>query len=120
MALQQSLISLPLLFIALGGALSGVTSTYIGRRGTIQVACIFITIGAGGMLGTTGSFTGYMASKYIGGVGLGHIMATATAYGVECTAPSKRGMLLSLLNFGLGMGNAVPAAVLPMYLELHK
>jgi hypothetical protein len=40
-AFQQSLISLTL-FIALGLALSGVTGTYLGHPGTIQVGYVLI------------------------------------------------------------------------------
>lgn len=110
-ALQQSLISLTFLFVALGSALSGVTGHYLGRRGTIQVGCLIVAIGAGGMLGTAGNFTAYVVCKCIGGVGLGHFIAAAPTYGVECVAPSKRGMLTSLFNVGLAFGNAAAAAV---------
>jgi SP family sugar:H+ symporter-like MFS transporter len=110
-ALQQSLISVTFLFVALGGATAGITGSYFGRRGTIQVGCLLVAIGAGSMLGTSGNFTAYMVCKCIGGVGLGHIIAAAPIYGAECTAASKRGMLMALYNIGLGMGNAIAAAV---------
>ena len=55
-ALQQSLISLTSLFIALGGALAGVIGHYFGRRGTIQSGCLLVIVGASDMLGTSGSF----------------------------------------------------------------
>src|ERR1700761_4050919 len=105
-ALQQGLVSLTLLFVGLGGAASGVTGNYLGRRGTVQVGAVFAAIGAGGMLGTAGNFTAYLVCKCIGGLGLGHIIAAAVVYGAECTAASKRGMLLALYNIGLGSGNA--------------
>jgi MFS transporter, SP family, sugar:H+ symporter len=79
--LQQSLISLTLLFATIGGATSALTGRYLGRRGTMQVGSFLIAVGAGGMLGTAGNFTAYMACKCIGGVGIGKIMAGATAYG---------------------------------------
>lgn len=110
-ALQQGLVSLTLLFIALGGAISGPVGNYLGHRGTIQVGAAFAAIGAGGMLGTTGNFTAYPVCKCIGGVGLGHIIAAAPVYGAECVVASKRGMLLALYNIGLGAGNAVVATV---------
>jgi SP family sugar:H+ symporter-like MFS transporter len=110
-ALQQGLVSLTLLFIALGGAISGIVGNYLGRRGTIQVGAAFAAIGAGGMLGTSGNFTAYLVCKCVGGVGLGHIIAAAPVYGAECVVASKRGMLLALYNIGLGTGNAVAAAV---------
>lgn len=110
-ALQQSLISLTFLFVALGGGIAGLTGNYLGRRGTIQVGCLIVAIGAAGMLGTSGNFTAYVVCKCIGGVGLGHFIAAAPVYGVECVAPSKRGMLTSLFNVGLGFGNAAAAAV---------
>lgn len=110
-ALQQGLVSLTLLFIALGGAISGVVGNFLGRRGTIQVGAAFAAIGAAGMLGTAGNLTAYLVCKCIGGVGLGHIIAAAPVYGAECTLARKRGMLLALYNIGLGTGNAVAAAV---------
>ena len=110
-AVQQSLVSLTFLFVALGGALSGLTGTYFGRRGSIQIGCVFVAAGAGGMLGTSGNYAAYIACKCLGGIGLGLFISTAPAYGVECTTASKRGMLTSLFNLGLGVGNAVAAAV---------
>lgn len=110
-ALQQSLISVTFLFVAVGGVLGGATGTYLGRRGTIQFGCVLVAVGASGMLGTSGNFTAYMACKCIGGVGLGQLIAAAPVYGAECTAPGKRGMLMALYNIGLGMGNAAAAAV---------
>ncbi len=110
-ATQQSLISLTQLFGALGGILSGISSTYLGRRGTVQLSALIVLISASGMLGTSGSFLNYMVCKCIGGVGLGLLYVTAMVYGVECTAPQKRGMLLSLYTIGLAFGNAGAAAV---------
>lgn len=110
-ALQQGLVSLTLLFVALGGAISGVVGTYFGRRGTIQLGSLLVAVGAAGMLGTAGNFTAYLACKCIGGVGLGHLIAAGPVYGAECTIASKRGVLMALYNIGLGCGNAVAAAV---------
>lgn len=110
-ALQQSLVSLTFIFVALGGALAGVTGNYFGRRGTIQAGCLLVAIGAGGMLGTTGNYAAYIVCKCIGGVGLGHFIAAAPTYGVECTPAKNRGFLTALFNIGVGFGNAVAAAV---------
>jgi MFS transporter, SP family, sugar:H+ symporter len=57
-ALQQSLVSVTFLFVATGGVLGGVT---------IQCGCLLVMIGAGGMLGTAGSFLNYMVCKCVGG-----------------------------------------------------
>ncbi len=110
-ALQQGLVSLTLLFIAVGGAASGVVGQVWGRRGTIQVGCVLVAIGAAGMLGTAGNFTAYLACKCIGGLGVGHMIAATPVYGAECTIANKRGMLLALYNIGLGSGNAAAAGV---------
>lgn len=110
-ALQQSLVSVTFLFVAAGGAIAGPVGYFLGRRGTIQVGCLCVAAGAGGMLGTTGSYTAYMVCKCLGGIGLGFFNAAAPAYAVECTTPSKRGMLTSLFGFGLGCGSAIAAAV---------
>lgn len=69
--LQQSLVSVTVLFVALGGVVGGITGNYLGRRGTIQCGCLLVMIGAGSMLGTAGNFNAYMVCKCIGGVGLG-------------------------------------------------
>ena len=110
-ALQQSLVSLTFLFVAAGGAIAGPVGHFLGRRGAIQLGCVLVAIGAGGMLGTTGNYTAYMVCKCIGGVGLGFFNAAAPAYAVECTTPTRRGMLTSLFGFGLGCGSAIAAAV---------
>ncbi len=110
-ALQQSLVGLTSLFIAIGGALSGPVSTYLGRRGVIQCGCLIVLIGAAGMLGTSGHFVNYMVCKSINGVGLGLLYSGTVVYGVECVAPQKRGLLLSLYTIGLALGNALAAGV---------
>lgn len=110
-ALQQSLTSLSFLFMAVGSALAGLFGSKLGRKGTMQTACLFCIIGAAGMLGTTGSFTNYMVCKCISGVGIGQLYASSIVYGSECVIASKRGLLLGLYNVGLAMGTVVAAAV---------
>lgn len=110
-ATQQSLISLSIIFLAVGAAIGGQVGHFLGRRGTIQVGSLLIAIGSGGMLGTAGNFTAYMACKCIQGVGLGHLIAAVPPYGVECVAPGKRGILMATFNIGLGLGNMAAIAV---------
>ena len=110
-ALQQSLVSLTSLFTGLGALLSSVTGTYIGRRGTIQVGALLVLVGAAGMLGTNSSYLNYMVCKCIGGVGIGCLLSGTIVYGVECTPPHRRGMLLGLFSIGLGAGSAIAAGV---------
>ncbi|OGE57449.1 hypothetical protein PENARI_c002G08751 [Penicillium arizonense] len=109
--LQQSLISLSYLFIAIGGGVSALTSHRFGRRGAIQVGCMLAIIGAAGMLGTGGSFLHYMVCKCISAVGVGQLMASSVTYSSECIVASKRGISLGLYNVGLAMGNVASSAV---------
>lgn len=109
--LQQSLVSLNNLFLALGGGISGLTGQYCGRRGSIQVGCLLAIIGAAGMLGTGGSFLHYMVCRCISAVGIGHLITAGVTYGSECIEPSKRGLSLGLYNVGLAMGNVASSAV---------
>ncbi|KAJ6014610.1 mfs monosaccharide transporter protein [Penicillium herquei] len=109
--LQQSLISLSILFMAVGGALAGFFGAMFGRRATIQIACLFCIIGAAGMLGTSGNFLNYMVCKCINGVGIGQLIASSIVYGSECVIASKRGLLLAIFNIGLAMGNVTAGAV---------
>ncbi|KAG0156077.1 hypothetical protein PDIDSM_3253 [Penicillium digitatum] len=109
--LQQSLISLNFLFIAMGGGIAGVTGQYIGRRGSIQAGCTFAIIGAAGMLGTSGSFLRYMVCRSISAVGIGQLMAASVTYGSECIVASKRGLSLGLYSVGLAGGNVAAFAV---------
>jgi MFS transporter, SP family, sugar:H+ symporter len=110
-ALQQSLVSLTSLFNGVGCLLSSVTGTYFGRRGTIQVGALLVLVGASGMLATNSSYLNYMVCKCIGGVGLGFLFNGTIVYGVECTPPHRRGMLLGLFSIGLGAGSALAAGV---------
>jgi SP family sugar:H+ symporter-like MFS transporter len=109
--LQQSLISLNYLFIAVGGGVAGLTGQKFGRRGAIQVGCALAIIGAAGMLGTGGSFLHYMVCRSISAVGIGHLIAASVTYGSECIVASKRGLSLGLYNVGLAMGNLASSAV---------
>jgi hypothetical protein len=54
-ALQQSLISLTPLFIAVGSILSGVVGNYFGRRGTIQAGSLAV-LRCRGNVGRSGKF----------------------------------------------------------------
>ncbi|KAJ5706999.1 mfs monosaccharide transporter protein [Penicillium malachiteum] len=109
--LQQSLIGLGILFIAVGSALAGFFGAILGRRATVQIACLFCIIGAAGMLGTSGNFVNYMFCKCINGVGIGQLVASSIVYASECVIASKRGLLLGIFNIGLAMGNVAAAAV---------
>lgn len=109
--LQQSLISLNFLFIAIGGGIAGVTGQRIGRRGSIQAGCTLAIIGAAGMLGTSGSFLRYMVCRSISAVGIGQLMAASVTYGSECIVANKRGLSLGLYNVGLAGGNVAAFAV---------
>jgi sugar porter (SP) family MFS transporter len=109
--LQQSLISLNFLFVAIGGGIAGVTGRYIGRRWSIQIGSALAIIGAGGMLGTSGSFLRYMVCRSIGAVGIGQLIAASLTYGSECIIASKRGLSLGLYNVGLAGGNVAAFAV---------
>ena len=110
-ALQQSLVSVGFLFMACGGAFAGLLGSYVGRRMTIQIACVFCIAGAAGMLGTAGSFLNYMVCKCISSVGIGQLLASSIVYGSESVIASKRGLLLGLYNVGLAMGNVTAYAV---------
>lgn len=109
--LQQSLIAFTSLGAVLGSIISGLTGKYLGRRGTVQAGSLATAIGAAGMLGTAGTFGGYMVCKVIGGVGYGLLYSGTIVYGVECTPPAKRGMLLSLFSVGFAFGSTIAAAV---------
>ncbi|KAJ5958717.1 uncharacterized protein N7479_005867 [Penicillium vulpinum] len=109
--LQQSLISLNFLFIAIGGGIAGVTGQYMGRRGSIQAGCALAIIGAAGMLGTSGSFLRYMVCRSISAVGIGQLISASITYGSECIVAEKRGLSLGLYNVGLAGGNVAAFAV---------
>ncbi|KAF9884523.1 hypothetical protein FE257_001711 [Aspergillus nanangensis] len=110
-ALQQSLVGISVLFMGLGSISAGFLGTKLGRRGTIQVSCVFCIAGAGGMLGTSGNFLNYMVCKSLSGMGIGQLGAASIVYGTECVVASRRGLLLGIYNVGLGMGNLVSSAV---------
>lgn len=110
--LQQSLgSSIYLIFLAVGTALSGLSSNYVGPRGALQVGCVWISIGAAGMVGSAGNFTAYVACKCIGAVGLGHLQVMGVTYAIECAPPSKRGLLSTLFVVGSTTGNLVATCV---------
>lgn len=110
-ALQQSLVQLTTLFAAVGGLIAAFVGDILGRKGTLQVACLFVAAGAAGMVGSEGSFVKYMVCKCVGGIGMGLIYSSAPTWGIESVAPQKRGVLMSFYNVGLGSGNVVAAAV---------
>ena len=110
-ATRQSVGTVYQLFAAVGAVLAAVMSKWIGRRSCLQVGCLWIVIGSAGMLGSSGNYAAYVVCHSIEAVGLGHIFSMAPIYGVECVAPQKRGMLISLYNVGSSLGIAIIAAV---------
>lgn len=118
-ATQQSLTFISALFTALGCGLTGFVGHYLGRKGALQIGCVVVSIGAAGQLGTSGNYTNYMVCKCIAAVGVGFFSVTGPQYGVESTAPKRRGALFSLYNIGLGLGNFVVAAVCLGSSKLH-
>ena len=110
-ATQQSVTSIYMLFMALGGALSSITGSYFGRRHTIMISNIFVIIGAAGMVGSAGNYAAYIACKCVGGVGLGQIVATVPMYGAECTPAKRRGLLVAVYSVGLSLGSVVVSLV---------
>lgn len=120
-ALQQSLSSsIYLIFMAIGGGLSGVSANYLGTKGSIQFGCLWIIVGAAGMLGTAGNLTAYIACKCIGGIGIGHLQTMSTTYGVECAPPKRRGSLITLYSTGSGLGSVVVTAICLGTVNVHN
>ena len=103
--------SIHLLFMALGAGVAGITGHYLGRRRTLQLGCLIIIVGAGGMLGCSGNLAAYIACKCIGAFGIGHLQSAAPAYSVECCPPSKRGMLVTFYAVGSGFGGLVVSLI---------
>ena len=110
-ATRQSVISIYQLLAVVGSILAAITSKYIGRRGALQAGCLWVAVGAAGMLGTSGNFAGYMVCHSIEAIGLGHFVAMAPVYGVECVAPQTRGILVSLYAVGTSIGVIVIGGV---------
>ena len=105
-ATQQSVgSSIYLIFLAMGAGISGLVSNYIGPRGAVQTGCVITIVGAAGMIGSEGNFTGYVVSKCVGAIGLGHIQTMGTTYGVDCAPSRKRGLLVTLYAVGATIGN---------------
>jgi sugar porter (SP) family MFS transporter len=110
-SLQQSLLSVSALFQALGAALSGVTGTFVGRRGTVMIGAAFVAVGAAGMLGTSQSYLNYMVCKCINAAGTGQLFVVGITYGTESAPPDQRGLLMGIYNVALTVGNAIAAGV---------
>lgn len=111
-ATAQSLASsIYLLFMALGSAISGIVTRYLGTRSTAQVGCIWVAIGAAGMLGCSGNITAYIVCKCIGAIGIGHIQTMTTTYGVECAPSKRRGQLIAVYSCGSGFGAVIVGCI---------
>ena len=110
-ALAQSIIAISSLFTAVGSVLSGFVGTYLGRRGTIQVGCALIIIGAAAQSGMSGSYVSYNVCKSISCIGIGHLNAGSPLFGVEVASPSKRGALVAIYSIGLACGTLCSSAV---------
>lgn len=115
-ATEQSLLAIPYLFQAVGGALAGILGAYVGRRVAISVGCLIVIVGAAVMIGIDNyakyvennihlsieeSLTHevrFLVGKCISGVGLGLLLGVGIVYGTECIPASQRGALLSVYS----------------------
>ena len=50
-ATEQSLLAIPYLFQAIGGALAGILGAFVGRRVAINIGCLVVIVGAAVMIG---------------------------------------------------------------------
>ena len=103
-ATQQSIISIYLLFMAIGAAASGFFGSWLGRKSVIRFGWALIAVAASGLVGSAGSYAGYVVCKYLNGFGIGLVVATGPAYSAECTPSKKRGLVVAVYTSGLGFG----------------
>ena len=110
-AVAQSMVAISSLFVAIGSGFSAIPGHFLGRRGTIHAGLALVVIGAASQCGTSGNYVAYNVCKCISTFGVGIVVAVGPTYGVECTAPQKRGALVAMFAVGLTTGQLVSAAV---------
>ena len=110
-ATRQSINTIYQLFAGVGTVLAALMSKWVGRRTCLQIGCLWVVVGAAGMLGTSDNFAAYVVCHCIEAIGLGHFVSMAPVYGVECVTPQKRGMLISLYSVGSSLGSVAIASV---------
>lgn len=93
---MQSLIVTALVAGCAGGAIvsSKVADSPLGRRGTIQLACVLVCLGAVGQC-LAHSFLLFNLARAVAGTGIGFSSALTPVYIAEVSEASNRGMMVT-------------------------
>ncbi|XP_008447048.2 putative polyol transporter 2 [Cucumis melo] len=95
------------IYTAIGAAVAGRTSDYIGRRYTMVLAGFIFFVGAF-LMGFANNYVSLMLGKSIIGLGTGYALVVSPVYITEVSPTSSRGFFTSLtevfINFGIMLG----------------
>ncbi|KAE8646131.1 putative polyol transporter 1 isoform X2 [Cucumis sativus] len=118
----ETLVGVNNIYIAIGAAVAGRTSDYIGRRYTMVLAGFIFFVGAF-LMGFATNYVSLMLGKSITGLGTGYALVVSPVYITEVSPTSSRGFFTSLpevfINFGIMLGylSSFLFSKLPIHLE---
>lgn len=102
-------VSITMLGTFIGNFFAGNISNRSGRKKTLILAAVlfgFCTLGSA----LSKDYTFFLASRFIGGLGIGISLLVVPMYIAELAPPEKRGVLVSLNQLNIGLGYLIAYA----------
>lgn len=118
-ATESSLVSALMPLGAMAGSIMMTPlNEYTGRKKSIIISCIFYTIGAGLCAGAVNHKIMY-AGRFILGIGVGIEGGCVGIYVAESVPANVRGLIVSLYQFNIALGEVLGYAVSAIFFEVH-
>ena len=110
--------SYSLVGLLLGNVIVGTVTDIIGRKATIVFSVILFSVTMG-LCALAPSPFWFGLFRFIGGLGLGGIVPTATAMTMEYTPPKQRSLTNAILLTGYPLGGVLGAIIAPQLIPVY-
>ncbi|KAL1526971.1 hypothetical protein AB1Y20_015660 [Prymnesium parvum] len=107
---QEMLVSSTLGLAAVGAICSGPANSALGRRMLLIISCVIFTAGAI-LMAEANSFAVLLTGRMVVGLAIGTASSTVPQYIAELAPPARRGVLVSVNNAAIVIGQVVATLV---------
>mmetsp|Transcript_17705 Transcript_17705/g.40637 ORF Transcript_17705/g.40637 Transcript_17705/m.40637 type:complete len:288 (+) Transcript_17705:22-885(+) len=107
---QEMLVSSTLALAAVGAICSGPANSALGRRMLLIISCVIFTAGAI-LMAEANSFAVLLTGRMVVGLAIGTASSTVPQYIAELAPPARRGVLVSVNNAAIVIGQVVATLV---------
>jgi benzoate transport len=117
-AMLGVVLSMELIGMSVGSVLLGRAADHVGRRPTIQLCLVLMAVGM--FMATLAHNTVSLSAwRLLTGLGIGGMLATATALAAEFSSGSRRELGVSLMAIGYPIGVTIGGGICGLLLKHH-